>query len=175
MANGNMISRAESGLKPLNITVNNTKHVAIAFLEAKKPFVVENRPAKAKNSEAKLISGVSSRPSRGLPQLKNGSNAIFRFEKKWPNSYSSEKSRCRPIDQLLKMFIASIVTPARAMMQVAIKGMRGSVLIVKRRWGFRRANKIIKMSKYIMCGVKILPSRNNAKIKQYRGRGFFTP
>lgn len=42
---------------PVIIRANRIKSVAIEFLEAKKPFVVENRPISASNNIGKLISG----------------------------------------------------------------------------------------------------------------------
>ena len=43
-----MRSRLESGLSPERTTAKTIKQEAIAFLEAKKPLVVEKRPVRAR-------------------------------------------------------------------------------------------------------------------------------
>ena len=57
--------------------VNKIKHVAMEFLDAKKPLTVEKRPVKARKSMGRPIRGVRKTSSEVLFQLKNGTRAVL--------------------------------------------------------------------------------------------------
>ena len=73
---------AAFGLKPVIIMQNIISMVAIEFREAKKPFVVEKRPIKAKARIGRLINGDRNTLSIVLCQEKTGAKPLKMFGKK---------------------------------------------------------------------------------------------
>ena len=80
--NGRIKKITASGLKPVMTRQKIIKMEAIEFLEAKKPFVVENRPIKAIANTGKLINGDKKTFSRVLCHENTGAKPVIILLKK---------------------------------------------------------------------------------------------
>ena len=67
------------GLNPEMIRQNTIKSDAMEFLEAKKPFVVENSPIKTSAKTGRLIRGERNTLSTVVRQEKAGPKAVIMF------------------------------------------------------------------------------------------------
>lgn len=76
---GRRIRIEESGLRPDRMIVKIMRQLAMEFLEAKKPFVVDRRPIMARVMEARPMKGDKKVLSRGAFQEKKGRNATCRL------------------------------------------------------------------------------------------------
>lgn len=101
MAKGKIISTAQSGRKPVIITVKTIKIEAIEFLEAKKPCVVEIRPVIARAREARPIIGDKKMDPTLPPQEKNGKNPFLMFSKYASHEKLSMKKIARMVSGYL--------------------------------------------------------------------------
>ena len=90
--NGKIKNITASGLNPVMTRQKISRIVAIEFLDAKKPFVVENKPIKANAKSGKLSSGDKNTLSRLLCQENTGDKPAAIFPKKSPSWKFSAKS-----------------------------------------------------------------------------------
>ena len=134
-----MISTAASGLNPVIIIVKTMKTDAIEFLDAKNPFVVENRPVNARAIEARPTIGDRKIDSTLPLQEKNGKNPSRIFARKVPQLKLSTKVSWTKVDGYLmssypiKPIILSTTRVAK------INGILGRDLIIKRKCGCTKA------------------------------------
>ena len=77
IASGNMKNTIASGLKPVMTNVKTRSSIAIELREAKKPFVVENNPIKARASVGNPINGAKNTLSTEPFQRNTGDNPLL--------------------------------------------------------------------------------------------------
>lgn len=138
---------AESGFKPARKIVKMMSQVAMELREAKKPLAVERRPMTASAIEARPTKGERKTLSRAVLQEKSGKKAILIFSTKPLKVRPGASRSSGMIDGLMKAATTRAERPRRMMKIVRMRGMVGRVLMVKRRWGWRRAKTTIKPAK----------------------------
>ena len=163
------------GLKPVIIKVKTKSSEAIELREAKKPFVVENKPIKAKAKIGKLINGVKNTLSSEPLHKNTGAKPLPIFPKKCEISKSFANNNSIMASGLLIMLITKTDIPLNTNSPTTTSGNFGKLLITNLRCGWQNTKITQKIAKYTIYGVKIESSNAIAKKNEYIGFGLFSP
>ncbi len=144
---GRMINITAFGLNPVIIIQKMRSMVAIEFLEAKKPLVVENRPIKASARVGRLMSGDKNTPSLLLCHEKTGENPEAILWKNEPASKPGLNSKPRIVSGCLEILMPRNTNPATMISPTKAKGSLGRLFTIKRRCGCAIKNTTQKIAK----------------------------
>ena len=138
---------AHSGLSPDKKIVKTIKQLAMELREAKKPLVVDKRPIIARATEASPTKGERKALSSAVFQAKKGKKAAWTLSRNLLREKSGARRSSAMMVGLIKAAITRVARPAIMMKMVRMRGRVGRVLMVKRRWGWRKANNTMKIAR----------------------------
>lgn len=147
MVNGRIKNTIAFGLKPVITTVKSRSKVAIELREAKKPLVVEKMPISTIAKLGKPINGARI-VLLTVPLHENiGATPVVRLCQNSLKLKFLANNNSIMVSGRLMVLMISAVMPATISMQVKMRGILGNDLIIKRRCGCKKTNRIQKMAK----------------------------
>ena len=147
MVNGKIKKMTALELNPVIMTLKMSNNVAIELRDAKKPLVVEKMPISAITKVGRLINGARIMLSALPRHEKIGATPVVRLCQKSPRLKFLANNNSIMVSGWLMVLMMSAVIPATIAMQVRINGIFGSDLIMKRRCGCKKTNRIQNTAK----------------------------
>ena len=140
-------------LKPAMINPNMINSVAMEFLEAKKPLVVENSPISASDNIGRLSSGAKNTLWTNPCQVNNNVNPCTTLPKNIDGSKPSASKSSEITSGWFTILNTNTAIPPRISSAIKTSGTLGKLFTINLRCGCRKTNNTQNIAKYGIYGV----------------------